>query len=99
MNGWINLHALWQIVVLGLVCGAGLPALFAVGLVALNMSGNRVQAAGAGGGVGGATTESDESRVYGGNPGGLVAACLCFAIVLAAIGYGIYLIVASSHGS
>ena len=32
--------------------GAGLPALFAVGLVALNMSGNRVQTAGAGGGGG-----------------------------------------------
>jgi hypothetical protein len=95
MNGWINLHALWQIVVLGLVCGAGLPALFAVGLVALNMSGHRVQTAGAGGGP----TESDDSRVYGGNPVGLVAACLCFAIVLGAIGYGIYLIVASSHGS
>ena len=49
MNDWVNWHALWQIVVLGLVCGAGLPALFAVGLVALNMSGNRVQTAGAGG--------------------------------------------------
>jgi hypothetical protein len=95
MNDWINLHALWQIVVLGLVCGAGLPALFAVGLVALN-SGNRVQTAGGGGGGG---PESDDSRVYGGNPVGLVAACLCFAIVLGAIGYGIYLIVASSHGS
>jgi hypothetical protein len=93
MNDWVNWHALWQIVVLGLVCGAGLPALFAVGLVALN-TGNRVQTAGAGGG----TTESDESRVYGGNPVGLVVACLCFAIVLGAIGYGIYLIVASSHG-
>ncbi len=96
MNDWVNWHALWQIVILGLVCGAGLPALFAVGLVALNM-GNRVQTAGAGGA--GGTTESDESRVYGGNPVGLVAACLCFAIVLGAIGYGIYLIVASSHGS
>ncbi|HEY1675214.1 MAG TPA: hypothetical protein VGG50_21045 [Streptosporangiaceae bacterium] len=96
MNDWVNWHALWQIVVLGLVCGAGLPALFAVGLVALN-TGNRVQTAGAGGA--GGTTESDESRVYGGNPVGLVAACLCFAIVLGAIGYGIYLIVASSHGS
>jgi hypothetical protein len=95
MNGWINLHALWQIVVVGLLAGAGLPALFAVGLVALNRPGNRVQTAGAGG----ATTGSDDGRVYGGNPVGLFAACICFAIVLAAIGYGIYLIVASSHGS
>ena len=36
MNSWIDLHALWQIVVVGLLAGAGLPALFAVGLVALS---------------------------------------------------------------
>ena len=35
MNDWINLGALWRIVVIGLVCGAGLPALFAVGLKAV----------------------------------------------------------------
>ena len=29
MNDWINLTALWQIVVVGLIAGAGLPALFA----------------------------------------------------------------------
>jgi hypothetical protein len=96
MNGWINLHALWEIVVIGLLAGAGLPALFAVGLRALNMSGRRVQTAGTGGGT---ATGSDDGQIYGGNPVGLVTACLCFAIVLAAIGYGIYLIVASSHGS
>ena len=32
---WINLSALWKIVVYGLLAGAGLPALFAVGLRAL----------------------------------------------------------------
>ena len=35
MNAWINLNALWKIVVIGLLAGAGLPALFAVGLRAL----------------------------------------------------------------
>lgn len=35
MNSWINLDALWKIVVIGLLAGAGLPALFAVGLRAL----------------------------------------------------------------
>jgi hypothetical protein len=93
MNDWVNWHALWQIVVVGLLAGAGLPALFAVGLRALNTPGNRVQTAGAGGG---ATTEPEDGQVYEGNPIGLVIGCLCFAIVLAAIGYGIYLIVASS---
>ncbi len=28
-NSWIDLDALWKIIVLGLVCGAGLPAIFA----------------------------------------------------------------------
>jgi hypothetical protein len=32
VNTWINLNALWKIVVVGLLTGAGLPALFAVGL-------------------------------------------------------------------
>jgi len=32
---WINLSALWKIVVFGLLAGAGLPALFAIGLRAL----------------------------------------------------------------
>ncbi len=36
MNSWINLTALWQIIVFGLLLGAGLPALFAVGLRALS---------------------------------------------------------------
>ena len=35
MNSWINLNALGKIIVLGLLFGAGLPALFAVGLRSL----------------------------------------------------------------
>jgi hypothetical protein len=85
MNSWVNLHALWQIVVLGLLCGAGLPALFAVGLVALNMGAKPVPAGAEG-----------SDRVVGGSPIGIAAATLCFAIVLAAIGWGIYFIVQGS---
>jgi hypothetical protein len=33
---------------------------------------------------------SNDDRVYGGNPFGLVAAVVCFAVVLAAIAWGIY---------
>jgi len=36
---------------------------------------------------------ADDERTYGGNPLGLVVAVLCFAIVLAAIAWGIYFIV------
>jgi hypothetical protein len=89
VNSWINLTALWQIVVVGLLAGAGLPALFAVGLRALNTPASGARPATASG-----STESD--AVYGGNPAGLAIAVLCFAIVLAAIGWGIYLIVSSS---
>jgi hypothetical protein len=84
-SSWVNWHALWQIVVVGLICGAGLPALFALGLraLALPRSGQPALAA-------------DSEQVSGGNPAGVAAAALCFAIVLAAVGWGIYFIVQSS---
>jgi hypothetical protein len=85
VNSWINLTALWQIIVVGLLAGAGLPALFAVGLVALNRPGPRA-----------ATIGPHSDQVYAGNTVGLAVAVVCFAVVLAAIGYGIYLIVAGS---
>jgi hypothetical protein len=93
MNSWIDLHAIWKIVVLGLVAGAGLPALFAIGIRALSTGprGAIHQTAGA------ATAASaDSDVVYGGNVYGLLAAAVCFAVVLAAIGLGIYSIVSSS---
>ena len=50
---WINLSALWKIIVYGFILGAGLPALFAVGLRALALpGGGRVRTATAGGGGG-----------------------------------------------
>jgi hypothetical protein len=82
MNSWINLHALWKIVVLGLAAGAGLPALFAIGLKALS--------------TGPRTAMGNDEAIYGGNAYGLVAASFCFAVVLAAIGWGIYSIVSAS---
>lgn len=86
MNSWINLSALWKIVVVGLLAGAGLPALFAIGLRALAL-----RPAGAG-----AESDPNSDEVVGGNLVGLVAAVICFAVVLAAIGWGIYSIVAHS---
>ncbi|HEU5429246.1 MAG TPA: hypothetical protein VFU74_20365 [Actinocrinis sp.] len=81
MNSWINLTALWKIVVVGLLAGAGLPALFAVGLRALSPA---------------RTAESERaqrSRSAATSPVGVTTAVLCFAVVLAAIGWGIYSIV------
>jgi hypothetical protein len=80
---WIDFSALWKIIVVGLLAGAGLPALFAIGLRALNFRS-------------GLAVSSDDAHVYGGNPAGLVVGLFCFAVVLAAIGWGIYFIVHSS---
>jgi hypothetical protein len=103
VSSWINLTAIWQIVVAGLLAGAGLPALVATGLYALSLPGKGQVAAGGSGQVaaGGSgqvgAGASGSGRVAGGSPAGMAAAVLCFATVLAAIGYGIYLIVSSSH--
>jgi hypothetical protein len=64
----------------------GLPALFALGLRALGTPGK------------GHVTVSDDELVRG-NPAGIVIATVCIAVVLAAIGYGIYIIVISGHGA
>ena len=82
MTAWIDLHALWKIVVVGLICGAGLPAVFAMGLKALSLGRPDADTSPAG------TTTFARS-----NPVGVLLAAVCFAVVLAAIGWGIYLIV------
>ncbi|WP_416875796.1 hypothetical protein [Kitasatospora sp. SC0581] len=87
MNSWVNLDAVWKIVVVGLVTGAGLPALFALGLRLLNPS--------APSGPSDPSGPADEAvavRPTAG-PVGSTLAGLIFALVLAAIGWGIYVIV------
>jgi hypothetical protein len=91
VNSWIDLTALWQIVVVGLIAGAGLPALFAIGLRALSVPGGARARAAAG--------EADTDGIVGGSVPGMVAAAICFAIVLAAIGWGIYAIYKAGHPS
>src|SRR5262245_50469574 len=85
-NSWINLDALWKIIVLVLICGAGLPAIFAIGLRLLSMPAASASAV---------RPSEDDERVYFGNVGGAIGAAVCFAIVLAAIGLGIYWIVST----
>jgi hypothetical protein len=90
---WINLSALWKIVVFGLLAGAGLPALFAFGLRALAMpGGSRVQTAG-----GGTGPAADDDHLIGGNPLGIIIAAICFLIILAALGWGIYEVYQIGH--
>ncbi|MFJ7274217.1 hypothetical protein [Kitasatospora sp. NPDC098663] len=84
MNAWINLDAVWRIVVVGLLTGAGLPALFALGLRLLNPPGSP--------GSIGSIGEPAAVRPAAG-PVGATLAGLIFAVVLAAIGWGISVIV------
>lgn len=82
MNSWIDLNALWKIVVWGLVLGGGLPALFAVGL--------RLWLEHSPAPVSGTTTAAAPGRVA------QTVALLCFAVILGAIGWGIYVIVSGT---
>ncbi|MFF2351836.1 hypothetical protein ACFVVL_18880 [Kitasatospora sp. NPDC058115] len=81
MNSWINLDAVWRIVVVGLLTGAGLPALFALGLRLLNPPGP--------------TTGPAAAHPTAG-PARQALAGLLFAVVLASIGWGISVIVGHS---
>jgi hypothetical protein len=82
---WINLDAIWKIVVFGLLAGAGLPALFAIGLLALS-KGPRT-----------ANVGPDSEEVYGGSMAGAIAAGLCFLVVLAAVAWAIYEVYQIGH--
>jgi len=81
----INLSALWKIVVFGLLAGAGLPAIFAVGLLSLSR-GPKARTAGA-----------DSEAVVGGSLAGMIIAAVCFLVVRAAIGWGIYEVYRIGH--
>ena len=87
---WINLSALWKIVVFGLIAGAGLPALFAGGLYALSQ-GPKTRAVAADGSV------TDSDVLVGGSAVGMVLAAIAFLIVLAAIGWGVYEVYQIGH--
>jgi hypothetical protein len=87
---WINLSALWKIVVFGLIAGAGLPALFAAGLYSLSQGPRRAKLAGADGGA-------DSELLVGGSVVGMVIAAICLLVILAAIGWGIYEIYQIGH--
>jgi len=84
---WINLSAISKIVVYGLIAGAGLPALFAVGLYSLSRGGRT------------RTVGADSDVLVGGSLAGKVVAALCFLTVLAAVGWGIYEIYQIGHPS
>jgi hypothetical protein len=77
------LEGAWQVLLAGLVLGAGLPVIFAVGV--------RSMAYGTGG-----SAEVDSSAAP--HPIGRVIGILCFAVVLLGIALGITFVIASGLG-
>lgn len=75
--------AIWQVLVIGLLVGAGLPAIFAFGIKFL--------ALGAGG-----SAEVDTTAKP--NPAARAFGILCMAVVLSAIALGIAIIVSAGFG-
>ena len=83
----LEAQAIWKILVLGLILGAGLPALFAAGI--------RAMAFGQGGE---AEVHATGTAAAAPHPVGRAIAVLCFAIVILAVVLGIVFIVASGFG-
>ncbi|MET0693926.1 MAG: hypothetical protein ABWX96_07240 [Propionibacteriaceae bacterium] len=84
------LDSLWQVLVVGLLLGAGLPALFALGLRSLNTGRTITAGATASGGGGVGYAEPDTSKP---SPLGLAGAIICFTILIAAVLFGIVVII------
>ena len=75
------LGALWQVAAVGLLLGAGLPALFALGLRSL-YAGRTVVAGG-----------PDLNSTSKATPLGLTGAVVCFGLLIVAVAFGIVVIV------
>lgn len=86
-NFGFALQAGWQVLAAGLLLGAGLPALFAVGIRAM------AYAAG-----GDAETHRAGTPGPAAHPAGRALGYLCFALVVLAVALGITFIVASGFG-
>jgi hypothetical protein len=75
VSSYIDIGALLKILLIGLVAGAGLTAVFSIGIEGLSR--------------GGYASEAEEGASTTRNPAALVLAVVCFMVVLAGIGYGI----------
>src|ERR1700753_921133 len=80
---WINWAALGKILGVGLLAGAGLPALFAVGL--------KLWSPGASHEIVLSGDTATRTRAFTPNTMTIAIGAVCFAAVLAAIGWGIYI--------
>jgi hypothetical protein len=76
----------WQVVLVGLLLGAGLPAVFAVGIRSLAYAG------------GGSATSSGSEAPAAARPLGTVLAGACFLVVVLGIVLGLTFVLASGLG-
>lgn len=93
MDKYIDVSALWQVVVASLVVGAGLPALFALGLRGTFQAEGRLEAtdpSADGDGAAALPAVAPRRRTLG-----VATAVVCFGLVAAAVVAGIVLIVTS----
>ena len=82
--------ALWQVLLVGLLLGAGLPALFALGMRSLSTGRTVTVGAGVGGGSLRDGEGADSSKP---SALGLAGAVVCFSIVVLAVAFGIVVII------
>ena len=78
-----TVNALWQVIAVGLLLGAGLPALFSLGMRSLERG--RVPA------PAGVTTASADGTVA--STSGKIGAGICFAVTVLAVLFGIVVII------
>ncbi|WP_265521535.1 hypothetical protein [Oerskovia flava] len=104
MTEFIEFDALLKVVVAGLIVGAGLPALFAVGVRMLSPTGgeppvSELTASGtavSGGAAEGGTTLTTTAP-FRPAPARIAVAVLCFGTVLAGVVVGIYFLASGGH--
>jgi hypothetical protein len=89
-NLTLAVEALWKILAVGLVLGAGIPVLFSAGI--------RAMAHGAGGSAETAAGGTAAPRGPDAHPAARAVGVLCFAVVLLAVALGLVFIVATGFG-
>jgi hypothetical protein len=87
-NVTLAFEAIWKVLLVGLILGAGLPTLFAAGI--------RFQAWGRGGE---AEVHAAGTAAAAPHPAGRALAALCFLVVLAGVALGILYIVVTGMGN
>jgi hypothetical protein len=99
MSDFIEWGALGQVLVAGVLVGAGIPALFALGLRLLAGPARDREEAAARAAAARRTSQDDAVAVAIPRPGParLAGAVLCLALVVAAVATGLFVVVSGGH--